>query len=80
MKNTTRETLGARLKSLREEVAMEQEVVARVLKIPRTAVSAIEQGTRDVSVMELIEFCKLYRQSPNDLLCWNKYQTRKAKV
>jgi len=76
MKKLTPETLGSKLKNLREEVHMEQEVVARVLNIPRTAVHSIEHGKREVSTIELVEFCKLFRTSPNDLLDWHKYKTR----
>lgn len=78
MKGVTKQTLGTKLRRLREEVHMEQEIVSKVLDIPRSAVSAIESGTRDISVMEFIELCKLYRISPNDLLSWPKYQTRKG--
>lgn len=76
MKGVTNQTIGARLKALREDVHMEQEVVARVLNIPRTAVSALEAGKRDISTIELIELCKLFRISPNDLLRWGKYHSR----
>jgi len=72
----TSQSLGAKLRNLREAVDMEQEIVAAVLKIPRTAVSAIEQGKREVSAMELVQLCKIFRTPPNDLLDWNKYQTR----
>lgn len=77
MKGMTMENLGATLKSLREEVHMEQEIVARVLNIPRTAVSAFEAGKRDITAIELVELCKLFRISPNDLLGWHKYRERK---
>ena len=76
MKALTNESLGSKLKSLRQDVHMEQEIVARVLSIPRTAVSAIEQGKRDLTAMELVELCKLFRISPNDLLGWHKYRSR----
>lgn len=72
MKKLTKEFLGKRLKRLREKVHMEQDIVARVLQIPRTAVVGIEQGKRDLTAMELCELCKVYRISPNDLLGWNK--------
>ena len=78
MKNLSRENFGAMVKRLRLEVCMEQEVVARVLDIPRSAVAAIESGSRDCSIFEFVELCKLFRQSPNDLLLWNKYKTRKV--
>lgn len=76
MKNATVANLGSRLRVLREEVHMEQEIVARVLEIPRTAVVAFEAGKREVSAMELIQLCKLYRISPNDLLGWHNYRSR----
>lgn len=80
MKNLTEESLGKKIKRLREEVAMEQEVVARVLNVPRTAISAIELGKRDVASMEIINLCKLFRVTPNDLLGWSKYKMRIKKT
>lgn len=77
MKSLTKESLGAKLRNLREDVHMEQEVVARVLKLPRTAIGAIESGKRDITAIELVELCKLYRIPPNDLFGWHSYKTRK---
>lgn len=71
MKGLSRETLGSRLKRLRNAVHMEQDIVARVLEIPRSAVAAIEQGQRDLTVIEFSHLCKLYRVSPNELLNWS---------
>lgn len=77
MKSITDATLGATLRSLRQTVQMEQEIVARVLNIPRTAVAAFEAGKRSVSAMELVDLCKLYRISPNELLGWNRTLPKK---
>lgn len=77
MKNITDKNLGAKLRKLREAVAMEQDMVACALHIPRTAVVDIEKGSRSVSAMELVDLCKIFRTTPNDILDWNSYQTRK---
>ena len=72
MKMLTKESLGDKLRALREEVHMEQAIVAKVLGVRRSAISEIESGKRDVSAIELADLCKLYRISPNDLLGWKK--------
>jgi len=70
MKNIGISNIGKKLKKLRSSVYMEQEIVAKVLGVPRTAISAIENGQREISVTELMTFCKLFRISPNEILGW----------
>jgi Zn-dependent peptidase ImmA (M78 family)/transcriptional regulator with XRE-family HTH domain len=55
--------LGKRLKEARVNCAMTQEQVADLLKIPRTAVVAMESGTRAVSTLELSELARAFRRS-----------------
>lgn len=54
--------LGVRLREGREYVGLKQEEVARHLGIPRTAVSDIENGKRDVKVPELQKLARLYQR------------------
>jgi transcriptional regulator with XRE-family HTH domain len=54
--------LGVRLREGREYVGLKQEEVARHLGIPRTAVSEIENGKRDVKVPELQKLARLYQR------------------
>lgn len=61
---------GTRLKRLREKVRLSQEVIARALDIPRSAVTGIEDGSREISAGELITLCRIYRVSPNEILNW----------
>lgn len=65
-----RPEFGSRFKALREKVRLPQDVVARALEIPRSAVSAFELGERDISASELILLCRIYRVSPNEILGW----------
>lgn len=60
--------LGKRLKDARVNCGMTQEEVAEALKVPRTAVVAIESGTRAISTLELTELARLFRRSVSDLL------------
>jgi len=76
MKVITKELLGKKIKSLRNESHMEQELLAKILDISRTAVTAIESGQRDVTALELVTICKVFKTPPNDLLGWHVYQTR----
>lgn len=62
------EALADRLRSEREYLGMSQDQVARVLKLPRAAVSAFETGRRKVSSGELARLAALYGTTPNRLL------------
>jgi len=60
--------LAERLKSERDYLGLSQEQVAKVLGIPRAAVSAIETGRRKVSGVELARLAALFGSSPDRLL------------
>lgn len=51
-----------RLKQARQEAKLKQEVVARYLQIPTSAVSAFESGNRKLDAAELFMLSKLYRK------------------
>ena len=57
-----RHRLGDRLREARKYLGLKQEEVANYLKIPRTALTDIENGQRRVEVIELTRLAKLYRQ------------------
>ena len=57
-----RKQLGERLREARKYLGLKQEEVATYLKIPRTALTDIENGQRRVEVIELTRLAKLYRQ------------------
>lgn len=76
MKMITKELLGTRIKALRNESHMEQELLAKILDISRTAITAIEAGQRDVTAIELVTICKVFKTPPNDLLGWHSYRSR----
>lgn len=58
-----RRRLGDRLREARKYLGLKQEEVAVYLKIPRTALTDIENGQRRVEAIELTRLAKLYRQS-----------------
>ena len=62
MNNVEREKLGERLREARKYLGLKQDDVAAHLKIPRTALSDIENGQRRVEAFELTRLAKLYRQ------------------
>ena len=62
MNRTDKNNLSERLKEAREYLGLSQDEVAKALKIPRTAVSLIESGERNVSAIELKQFAKLYQR------------------
>lgn len=57
-----RSQLGARLKEVREYLELSQDEVARVLDIPRSAVSLMEAGQRGVDALELKKLSQLYQR------------------
>lgn len=57
-----RRRLGERLREARKYLGLNQEEVAELLKIPRTALVDIESGQRRVEAIELTRLAKLYRQ------------------
>ncbi|MBV9840651.1 MAG: helix-turn-helix domain-containing protein [Sphingomonadaceae bacterium] len=57
-----RRRLGERLREARKYLGLKQEEVATYLKIPRTALTDIENGQRRVEAIELSRLARLYRQ------------------
>ncbi len=60
--------LGSRLRSARETRGLSQQVVAKALGLPRTAITQLEAGSRSVSTLELTRLSELYLRSVADLL------------
>ena len=57
-----RRQLGDRLREARKYLGLKQDEVATYLKIPRTALTDIENGQRRVEALELTRLARLYRQ------------------
>jgi Zn-dependent peptidase ImmA (M78 family)/transcriptional regulator with XRE-family HTH domain len=60
--------LGSNLRAARERRGLSQQDVADSLGLPRTSVTNIESGNREVSTLELSRLASLYRISPGSLL------------
>lgn len=56
------EHLAQRLREAREYLGFSQELVAERLGVPRASISAMENGKRKVSSLELKELAQLYRR------------------
>lgn len=56
------EQLGNRLRESREYLGLSQEFVAEHLGIPRASISAMENGKRKVSSLELKQMARIYKQ------------------
>jgi len=61
--DVARRRLGERLRDARKYLGLKQEEVAAYLKLPRTALTDIENGSRRVEAIELTRLARLYRQS-----------------
>jgi transcriptional regulator with XRE-family HTH domain len=57
-----RQLLGSRLKDAREYLELSQDEVAKVLDLPRTAISMIENGQRKVDAIELKKLAEMYQR------------------
>src|SRR2546427_5983329 len=57
-----RRLLATRLRDAREYLELSQEEVARVLGVPRSAVSMIESGQRQVGALELKKLAEIYQR------------------
>lgn len=55
--------IGARLKNAREAAGLTQQQIAKLLELPRPAISEMESETRTVSVGELKQLAKYYKVS-----------------
>ncbi len=62
MTDLARKRLADLLRKAREEKGLSQEEVAVQLKIPRPAISQIENGNRRVGALELARLAKLYER------------------
>lgn len=65
---TDREKIAERLKQARTMAGLSQDNAAKMLELPRPAISEIESGRRKVSAEEIIQFAKLYKVSTSWLL------------
>lgn len=70
--------LAEKLREARKRIGFSQEYVAKSLGLPRTAVTQIECGNREVSAEELAGFCKLYRLSADYLINTDKVETNQT--
>ena len=48
------EELGRKIKRIRKLNGFSQDEIARIIKIPRSAVVQIEKGNRNISIIELL--------------------------
>lgn len=62
LEDEERRRLGERLREARKYVGLSQDEVATILKLPRSAVSEIENGSRRLEALELRRLAELYRQ------------------
>ncbi|MDE0658066.1 MAG: helix-turn-helix transcriptional regulator [Gammaproteobacteria bacterium] len=65
--HATSDNLGYRLKEAREYCGFSQEEVARHLGVPRSAISLMENGSRQVRALELRSLATLYQTTMEDL-------------
>jgi transcriptional regulator with XRE-family HTH domain len=62
MSEEDRQLLALRLKEAREYLGLSQDEVAKIVSIPRPAISLMEAGQRKVEAMELKRLAELYQR------------------
>src|SRR5712692_5489308 len=67
------ERLCNRLRESREYLGLSQEFVAEHLGIPRASISAMENGKRKVSSLELKQLARIYKQPVSYFLCEDEF-------
>jgi transcriptional regulator with XRE-family HTH domain len=55
------EKLGSRIKELREKAGFNQDKLAKMMKISRSAISQIESGERKIATDELIRLSGIFQ-------------------
>ncbi|WP_405881025.1 helix-turn-helix transcriptional regulator [Streptomyces sp. NBC_01136] len=65
---TEQQQVGRRLRTARETLGLTQDDVAGALSVPRTSVTAMESGQRNVTALELRRLARLYRRTVHWLL------------
>lgn len=55
-----RNEISSKLKNARIEAGLKQEDIARLMNLPISAISVIENGKRNVDVLELVKFAQYY--------------------
>lgn len=68
MKNTTENTLGARIKAQRIRCGMTQEELAEVMCIPKSTISAYENDKVDIKSSVIVELAQVLETDANYLL------------
>lgn len=56
------------LKTYRKKAKLTQQEVANKLDIPRTQLVRYEKGLNELPIRYLIEMCKIYGTTPNEML------------
>jgi transcriptional regulator with XRE-family HTH domain len=62
MSNNDRQLLGSKLKEAREYLGLSQDEVAKMVNIPRPAISLMEAGQRKVEAIELKRLAEVYQR------------------
>ena len=60
--------IGERVRDVRKARELTQTQLGEILGIPYTNVSAIERGTRGVSLQQLVKLCRALDVSPDEVL------------
>ena len=62
------ESLGARIKSRREEINLRQSDLAELVGLSRTSVTNIERGRQRLFLDQYADICQALRVSPSDII------------
>jgi len=69
-----KENLGKRLRELRNEIGLSQEKFSFECELDRTYIASIEQGKRNVSIVNIEKIAKAFDMSVADFFNSNLFQ------
>ena len=78
--NNDRDKIAERLKNARILSGLSQENAAKLMNLPRPAISEIESGKRKVSAEEIIMFSKVYKVDVSWLLHKDEENVETAEI
>lgn len=72
--------LGEKLKEIRKSKKLNQAEIGNLLGVSNKTISKYENGERNISTAKLLQFCKLFNITPNEILgVANKPQRKKKR-
>ena len=70
-------SIGEKMRHIRKARRWTQQKTADFLHIDRTSYTKYEKGTVGLTVERMVDWCRLFDVSPNELLGWEEEKAQK---